>query len=186
MVDAGDRQQRAGAVPCGAEGVQVAAVADQGGQLGGAAALLGPRPLDLEALVLESVYPNIEAALANRLRAALGPRAGALFTPLLVPAFKLLLPPLLGARANELRPIDRIGLVAAPLLIASGTTDRLTTPAETEALFGRAPKPKTLWMADGAAHVDLERFNPDQYWKTVLPFLSAHLRTAGGEQERST
>ena len=146
--------------------------------LGGAAALLGPRPLDVNALVLESVYPDIDAALANRLRAGLSPLLGSLFTPLLVPAFKLLLPPILGVRARDLRPIDRIGAVVAPLLVASGTTDRLTTPAETEELFKRAPEPKRLWMVDGAAHVDLERFSPDQYWAAILPFLSAHLQTA--------
>ena len=144
--------------------------------LGGAAALLGPKPLDVDALVLEAVYPDIDAALANRLRAGLVPAVGALFTPLLVLAFKLLLPPILGARASELRPIDRIGAVVAPLLIVSGTADRLTTLAETQALFERAPEPKRLWTVDGAGHVDLERFSPDRYWEAVLPFLIGHLR----------
>lgn len=150
-----------------------------GVSLGGAAALLGPEPLDVDVLVLESVYPDIDAALANRLRAALGSLAGPLFTPLLVPAFKLLLPPILGARPNELRPIDCIGKVMAPLLIASGTADRHTTIAETKMLFERAPEPKKLWMVEGTAHVDLERFCPEQYWETVLPFLTDHLRNAG-------
>ena len=144
--------------------------------LGGAAALLGSGPLDVDALVLEGVFPDIDAALANRLRAGLGPVAGALFTPVLVPAFKLLLPPILGARADELRPIDRIQAVTAPLLIVSGTADQLTTLAETQALFDRAPEPKSLWMVDGAAHVDLERFDPSGYWGVVLPFLTRHLR----------
>ena len=161
-----------------APGERVGAI---GLSLGGAAALLGPEPLDVDALVIESVYPDIDAALANRLRVGLGALAGAVFTPLLVPAFKLLLPPVLGARAGELRPIDRIGAVVAPLLVASGTADRLTTPAETEALFERAPEPKTLWMVKGAAHVDLERFDPDRYRKTVLPFLLGHLQR-GREQ----
>lgn len=47
-----------------------------GTSLGGAAALLGPDPLAVDALVLESVYPDIDAALANRLRAAPGRRGG--------------------------------------------------------------------------------------------------------------
>jgi pimeloyl-ACP methyl ester carboxylesterase len=54
-----------------------------GVSLGGAAALLGPEPLPVDALVLESVYPDIDAALANRLRTGLGPVIGPLFTPLL-------------------------------------------------------------------------------------------------------
>jgi fermentation-respiration switch protein FrsA (DUF1100 family) len=146
--------------------------------LSGAGALLGPGPLDVDALVLESVYPDIDAALANRLRAGFGALAGRLFTSLLVPAFKLLLPPILGVRPDELRPIDRIGTVVAPLLIASGTADRYTTINETEALFDRAPEPKILWAAEGAGHVDLERFNSERYWSVVLPFLSNHLRNA--------
>ena len=77
-----------------------------GVSLGGAAAVLGPEPLEADALVLESVYPDIDAALANRLRAGLGRVAGPLLTPLLVPVFKLLLPPILGVTPDELRPID--------------------------------------------------------------------------------
>jgi len=85
--------------------------------LGGAAALLGPAPLDVDALVLESVYPDIDAALANRLRAALGGIVGPVAAPVLAPLFKLLLPPpILGVRPAELQPVDRIGEVRAPVL----------------------------------------------------------------------
>ena len=147
-----------------------------GVSLGGAAALLGPAPLRVDALVLESVYPDIDAALANRLRAVLGPGIGATLVPILVPAFETLLPPVLGVAPAELRPIDRIGAVAAPLLVMSGTVDDRTPLAEAEALFARAPEPKQFWAVPGAAHVDLERFAPDDYWRHVLPFLAGHLR----------
>jgi uncharacterized protein len=43
-----------------------------GVSLGGAAALLGADPLPVDALVLEAVYPDIEAATANRLSIRLG------------------------------------------------------------------------------------------------------------------
>jgi fermentation-respiration switch protein FrsA (DUF1100 family) len=151
-------------------------VAALGISLGGAAALLGPEPLGVDALVLESVYPDIDAALGNRLRVGLGPFVGPLLTPILIPAFKLLLSPILGTKADQLRPIDRIRDVRVPLLIASGTADRLTPISEAEALFGRAPEPKQFWAVRGAAHVDLEHYNPDEYWKTVLPFLTKELR----------
>ncbi len=147
-----------------------------GVSLGGAAALLGPEPLDVDALVLESVYPDIDAALANRLRSGLGPLMGPLFTPLLAATFKLLLPPILGVQPGELRPIDRIGRVRAPLLVASGSVDDRTPLVEAQALFDHAPQPKYFWAVQGAAHVDLERFNPDAYWSVVLPFLNDMLR----------
>ena len=147
-----------------------------GVSLGGAAALLGPEPLPLDALVLESVYPDIDAALANRLRASLGRIAGPLLTPVLTPVFEWLLPPILGVRSEELRPIDRIEAVTAPVLVASGTVDDRTPLAEAQALFQRAPEPKRFWAVQGAAHVDLEKFDPDQYWGVVLPFLTACLQ----------
>jgi fermentation-respiration switch protein FrsA (DUF1100 family) len=147
-----------------------------GVSLGGAAALLGPTPLDVDALVIESVYADIDSALVNRLRAGLGRFAGPLFAPLLAPAFKVLLPPILGVTPDQLRPIDHIANVRAPLFVASGTADDRTPIAEAEALFRRAPEPKRFWAVPNAAHVDLERHDPGEYWHTILPFLMERLR----------
>lgn len=147
-----------------------------GVSLGGAATLLGPKPLDVQALVLESVYPDIDAALANRLRTGLGPVAGPLLTPILSPLFERLLPPILGVQPAELRPIDRIGSATAPILLLSGSEDDRTPLAEAQALFDAAPQPKRFVAVRGAAHVDLERFDRDAYWKQVLPFLDEALQ----------
>lgn len=155
-----------------------------GVSLGGAAALLGPEPLTVDALVLEAVYPDIDAALSNRLRVSLGPVAGTLFTPLLTLAFKVLLPPVLGVTPGELRPIDRIAMARAPILIASGTADTATPIDEAPALFDRAAQPKQFWAVDGAGHVDLEYYDPDRYWSVVLPFLTKYLRHDEAAQER--
>jgi uncharacterized protein len=67
-----------------------------GTSLGGAAALLGPHPLPVNALVLESVYSDIAPAITNRLRAVLGPSLGGIAAPTLEYLFELLLPPVLG------------------------------------------------------------------------------------------
>jgi fermentation-respiration switch protein FrsA (DUF1100 family) len=147
-----------------------------GTSLGGAAALLGPKPLAVDALVLESVYPDIDAALSNRLCVNLGRFAGPLFTPLLTPAFKLLLPPILGAAPSDLRPIDHIAMAEAPVLLASGTLDTYTPIAEAKALFDQAAEPKQFWAVSGAAHVDLEQYDRGQYWTIVLPFLNRYLK----------
>ena len=132
-----------------------------GSSLGGAAALLGPEPLAVDALVLESVYPDIGTAIANRIRIVLGPVAGALAARPTAWLFEAILPPFLGMRPSELRPIDGIARVAAPLLIASGTADTRTTMLETQAMFARAPEPKQLWAVEGMGHVDLEGYAPD-------------------------
>jgi fermentation-respiration switch protein FrsA (DUF1100 family) len=150
-----------------------------GVSLGGAAALLGSAPRPVDALVLESVYPDIDAALSDRLRASLGAIAGPVLTPVLRTAFETLLPPVLGVGLAGLRPIDHIGGVTAPILIASGIADDHTTIAETRAMFARAAEPKQFWAVPGAAHVDLEQHDPVAYWGIVLPFLTQHLQQDG-------
>ena len=149
-----------------------------GVSLGGAATLLNPEPLAVDAIVLESVYPDIDATLANRLRAGLGLIAGPLLTPVLAPIFERLLPPILGVTPDELRPIDHIGSARAPILLLSGSEDNRTPLAEAQALFDRAPQPKRFWAVQGAAHVDLERFDPNAYWDVVLPFLKQALQSS--------
>ena len=154
--------------------------------LGGAASLLGTGLLPVDALVLESVYPDIDAALSNRLRAHLGPLIGAVFTPVLTPLFKLLLPPILGVGPAQLRPIDRIAAVTAPVLIASGTVDAHTPLSEAEALFARAREPKQFWAVAGAGHVDLELHDPEGYRRTVLPFIMRNVQSNACRDPRIT
>ena len=147
-----------------------------GTSLGGAAALLGPTPLPVDALVLEAVYPDIGAATGNRIRSVLGSPIGSLVAPPLTYAFELLMPPILGVAPAALRPIDHIADVGAPLLIVSGTRDTRTTARETVAMFDRAREPKLLWLVDGAGHVDLESYAPDAYRAHVLAFLADTLQ----------
>src|SRR6185503_9468773 len=118
-----------------------------GVSMGGAAALLGPGPLDANAFVLESVYPTIRQALSNRLGTWLGPLGGVArwFTsPVLGVVGSNL-----GVSEDDLRPIDRIGDVRAPVLLISGTDDPYTPLAEAESLFARVRAPKTFWAVKG-------------------------------------
>jgi fermentation-respiration switch protein FrsA (DUF1100 family) len=86
--------------------------------------------------------------------------------------FETLLPPLLGLRVDDLRPIDLI----APVLVASGTADIRTPLNEARDLFDRAPEPKLFWAVQGAGHVDLETYAPTEYRRIVLPFLVEYLQ----------
>jgi fermentation-respiration switch protein FrsA (DUF1100 family) len=148
-----------------------------GVSLGGAAALLGTGPLRVDALVLESVFPDLRTALNNRLHIYLGPTMGKVLAPIMAPVFRLLMWAVLGVRATRLRPIDHIAGVTAPVLIASGTRDRSTTIAEARALFQHAADPKQFWAVEGAGHVNLERYNPDAYWRVVLPFITRYVQS---------
>ncbi len=148
-----------------------------GSSLGGAAVLLGPGSLPVDAVVIESVYPEIGSAIANRIRATLPIVGGAVARPLAW-LFQLLLPPIIGVGPADLRPIDRVADVAAPLLVAAGTLDDRTTIAEANAIFARAREPKSLWRVEGAHHVDLEAYAPAEYRRRVLAFFTETLRSA--------
>jgi fermentation-respiration switch protein FrsA (DUF1100 family) len=144
-----------------------------GWSLGGAALLLGEATPRLQAIVLEAVYPTIEAALDNRLRLHLG-AAGPLLSPLLL----VQLAPRLGVAARELAPIARLSELCVPVLIVNGAEDRHTTRGDAERLFAAARAPKALLIVDGAAHVDLHRHAPARYEAEVGAFLRARLRGA--------
>jgi fermentation-respiration switch protein FrsA (DUF1100 family) len=145
-----------------------------GVSLGGAAIALARLPYPPSAIVLESVYPTIEEAAANRLKLYLGP-FGVVFAPLLM----WQLPVRLGISAEQLRPIAGVARLQAPILVISGGSDRHTTRSETQRLFQVAPEPKELWIVEGAAHVDLHQFDPRAYESRVAAFLARHLRRAG-------
>jgi fermentation-respiration switch protein FrsA (DUF1100 family) len=143
-----------------------------GVSLGGATLLFAECVPELDALVLESVYPSIEDAVQDRLTMRLGP-AGALAAPLLL----MQIPLRLGFSTQALRPVDAIAGVRAPLLVAAGTEDLHTRWPETQRLFAAARAPKSLWPVPGAAHVDLHAFDPAAYEARLGPWLQQHLGT---------
>jgi fermentation-respiration switch protein FrsA (DUF1100 family) len=129
------------------------------------------RQPELDALVLESVYPTIVDAVEDRLTARLG-TAGQWLAPLLL----VQLPLRLGLSVDALRPVQAITTVSAPVLVAAGLEDRSTRWPETERLFAAAPAPKLLWPVAGAGHVDLHAFDTPAYEARVGPWLHARLR----------
>ncbi len=142
-----------------------------GVSLGGAAALLASPKLDVQALVLEMVYPTIAEAVANRLTMRLGKWASVL-TPLLTSQLK----PRLGIDAQALRPIDKVKDITAPKLFIAGAEDEHTTLKESVRLFDAAREPKELWIVNGAKHQDLHKAAQQQYEKRVLDFFGQTLR----------
>jgi alpha-beta hydrolase superfamily lysophospholipase len=147
-----------------------------GSSLGGASALLAPGGLHIEALVLESVYPDIGSATANRISAVLGAPLGPIVAKPVARLFELLMAPILGATPADLRPIDRMADINAPVLVLGGTSDTSTTPDETTAMFDRARAPKYIWLIQGAGHVDAEQYGLEAYHARVFGFLSERLR----------
>lgn len=142
-----------------------------GVSLGAAALVLShPQPAP-DAVVLESMYPTINEAVANRLQTRLG-AAGRWLAPLLVQQ----LPLRAGVSPAQLRPVDDAAALHSPVFVISGGADLHTPIAETRRIFAALPGPKQLWIIDRAAHVDLHAFAPDQYERRVGAFFAAHLR----------
>jgi fermentation-respiration switch protein FrsA (DUF1100 family) len=88
-----------------------------------------------------------------------------------------------GRRADHAQK-DRVGTWevprsarAIPLLVRIG--DDRTAIAEAKAMFDRAAEPKQFWAVDGAGHVDLEHYAPEEYRQRILPFLVEWLRPDG-------
>ena len=140
-----------------------------GVSLGGAAALLAS-PLNVDALVIESVYSDIQVAFKNRVQAKLGVFAS---IPTAMLAWQL--KPRLGISTSDLRPIESLPDVDCAILIAGGTSDLHTRASETRQMFNQAPQPKQLWLAEGLGHEDLYRAAPRPYETQVFGFLERYL-----------
>lgn len=144
-----------------------------GVSMGGAAALVGPRPLDVDAMVLESVYPTFRDAVSDRLKVWLGPVG--LLGPAIAPLLIGMVGPEIGVDADSLRPIERISSVREPVLMLAGSDDEYTPIEESLALYDRIKSPKRFWEVHGAGHVDLHDFAPAEYERVVGSFLAEQL-----------
>ncbi len=127
-------------------------------------------PLDVEAVVLESVYPTISEAVHDRIAMRLGPLSYVL-SPVLLGGLRLQC----GISPSDLCPIDHIAEIGCPVLVAAGDADQHTTLAETQGLFDAAKEPKKLVVFPGAAHVDLLAHDRKLYESEVMPFFATYL-----------
>ncbi len=119
------------------------------GQSLGAAAVayaLGEQDLAPSFVALEACYDSIDHALANRLPFV--PLPSVAFLP--VQWFGRMR---LGVGLDELRPIDRMPALEAPVLFVAGDADDKVLPGESRALFEACASPaKELLMVEGAGH----------------------------------
>jgi pimeloyl-ACP methyl ester carboxylesterase len=142
-----------------------------GVSLGAAAEALANPPLDVQAMVFESMYPTIVEATKDRIEIRLGPLARCL-SPLLTAQIGLRA----DCSADDLRPIAGVAKITVPKLFLAGTADRETKFQEAKEIFANAAEPKMFVSFVGARHQDLLDFAPDQYQKIILGFLDTHLK----------
>ncbi|MBO0725532.1 MAG: alpha/beta fold hydrolase [Blastocatellia bacterium] len=139
--------------------------------MGGAAAVLASPALEVDAMALEMVYPDIERATEDRMERYLGVWARGL-APLLLAQ----LPLRAGIEKTALRPVDRVGAIKAPKLFIAGAKDRATKLDESRELFAAASEPKEFWVVEEAPHVDVHQIAKEEYERRILDFFEKRLR----------
>lgn len=143
-----------------------------GTSLGGAAALLGDDgPLPVQAMILQAVYPDLRAAIANRIARVAGRPLATLGEPLLSYQSWLRY----GEPPGRLAPAEAIRRYAGPVLIIGGSADMNTTEADTRTLYAAAPGPKSLWLLDGVGHAGTGSIWTDEYRNRMRDFFARHL-----------
>ena len=141
-----------------------------GVSLGAASLVLCRDCPQVDAAVLESMYPTIEESVEDRLRMRLG-----VLGPPLARLLLWQMPLRLDIQNAQLRPIAHVGQLRMPVLIAAGSADRHTTLAETQRLYAAAAAPKSLWVVEGAGHVDLHEYAPAEYERRIGAFFAKYV-----------
>ena len=140
--------------------------------LGGAAALLGDDgPLPVQAMVLQAVYPDLRAAIFNRIAQRTGRVLATLGEPFLSQQSWLRY----GVPPGRLSPRDAIATYRGPVLVIGSTSDLNTPPTETRALYDSAPGPKALWLLDGLDHAGVSAIWTDDYRNRIGAFFARNL-----------
>jgi pimeloyl-ACP methyl ester carboxylesterase len=140
--------------------------------LGGAAALLGDDgPLPVQAMILQAVYPDLRDAIFNRIAQRTGRALAALGEPLLSYQSWLRY----GVLPGRLAPLEALRRYRGPVLVIGGAADLNTPPAETRALYGAAPGPKSLWLLEGLDHAGASAVWTDDYRRHVRSFFARSL-----------
>jgi fermentation-respiration switch protein FrsA (DUF1100 family) len=121
--------------------------------------------------VLQAVYPDLRAAIFNRIAQRTGRALAALGEPLL--SYQSW--PRYGVPPGRLAPLEAIRLYRGPVLVIGGTGDRNTPPAETRALYAAAPGPKALWLIEGLDHEAASSLWTDDYRSRVRAFFARSL-----------
>jgi uncharacterized protein len=149
-----------------------APVAVMGFSLGGAAAVLGENgPVPADALILHAVYPDIRAAIRNRIAARVGAALGSIGEPLLSYQSYYWF----GVGPDQINPANALAAYHGPTMVIGGAKDEYTPPGEVRAMARKARQLDTLWIIPNEIHGVVSTINAPEYQARVLAFLEKHL-----------
>ncbi len=128
----------------------------------------------LDAVVLESLYHDVESTFRNRIGSKYPAWLRRFARGVIWVTEKRL-----RARLGQLTPADHIaGLAPAPVLLMTGIQDPHAPPRDAERLFARCREPRQLVLIPGAGHTNLFEVGGEIYRQSVLGFLDRHLLRA--------
>lgn len=148
--------------PCGALGIS----------MGGAAiCFAGQAARAFDAIILESVYHDLNRAFSHRIGSAY-PAWFQHFRPGVV----RLTERRLGTRIEQVAPIAHVAQLAPrPVLLLTGSEDQLAPPAEVEAFVAQIPESGQFHLVPGADHGKVYDVAGAAYRNLLLAFLDRHL-----------
>ncbi|MBN2548129.1 MAG: alpha/beta fold hydrolase [Anaerolineales bacterium] len=154
-------------------GVDADRIAALGHSMGGATVLLAAADLlEIQAVVVESTYANLE----SNLRAHLDRYTGLPYIPF---------GPLVifwgehdsGVELNQVRPVDVITAISPrPILLVHGALDQVMPVENAYQLYEAASEPKELLILKGAGHCCLARDGGQIYQRRLLEFFRKTLQ----------
>ncbi len=125
----------------------------------------------LDAIVLESLYHDVESTFRNRI----GSKYPSWFRRF-ARGVIWVTERRIRARLRQLTPADHIARLApAPVLLLTGTEDPHAPPRDAERLFAHCREPRELVLVSGAGHTNLFESGGEPYREAVLGFLARHL-----------
>jgi fermentation-respiration switch protein FrsA (DUF1100 family) len=145
------------------------------GQSMGGATILRAAALreEIEAVVIDSAFPEIEEMLERVVRAAI-----------LRPTMRFLVEWETGLTADDLRPIDVIASISPrPIFILQGGQDTVIPPDSAQRLFDAAGEPRRLWIEEDAGHAEMFTLMPDEYLRRVTAFFDESLEVSDFEDD---
>ena len=141
--------------------------------MGGAVGLMAAAHDErLGALAVDSPYVNLEETLGRHLT-LMYPLPRVPFLWFVLATYRLRF----GVWPNQVSPqADAARLSPRPLFLINGAEDPRMPATGARRIFASAGEPKTLWLIDGAGHLEGPALVPEEYHSRVVGFFQEHLR----------
>lgn len=131
--------------------------------LGGSAALIGDSgPLTADAIILQSVFPDLRRAIGNRV---------GVIEPLL--SYQTYIR--YGRAPDTISPVKAAAQFEGAALLLGGDKDAYTPPSEVREIYDIMKGPKTMWIVEGLDHTQMSGLNDDSYMQRTLAFFQETL-----------